>query len=513
MQAWFYALSLIPIGEVTAISFLAPLFGTLGAVFLLGEVVRIRRWTALVVGFLGAMIILRPTGAAVGVGQLCALVSAMSVGLTAVLVKQLTARDDPDKIVFLTNVLLMPLSLVPALFVWRWPTLAVLPALLGMGVCAVLGHVSLVRGYAATDASLAMTFEFSKLPFAVGIAYLAFGETIDAWTWVGALIIFASAVYITRREAQLQARSALAGRARQLKLARDCPMTAPGTCRRSNSVALVIAGVPTGVDHAGSISRRRVSRRSRDDCAHRANGENHATRNIGLAPPPARSPWLSTAAPAQAAPLRCAQRTSEPPPVHIAAVRSVHWLRPPLWRHYGPLHCRYGYRDYRPYGTTAMSGSSTRPAVLSSRLAAIATTARRPSPSLARITGVGRRAGPSAGPLFQRADDLAGIHDALGVERALDRAHHVELDRRLVVLELGQPRAADAVLGADGAAKLGDDVVHDAVDARALLREARADPSPAAASGCSACCRRRRGRRRSGGCRDRPPPRRRRRGR
>ena len=186
-----------------------PLFGTLGAVFLLGEVVRIRRWTALGVGFLGAMIILRPSGLGRwAMGQLCALVSAMSGGLTAVLVKQLTARDDPDKIVFLTNAMLLPLSLVPALFVWRWPTLAVLPALIGMGLCAVLGHVSVVRGYAATDASLAMTFEFSKLPFAVGIAYLAFGEVIDAWTWIGALIIFASAVYITRREAKLRAQRA-----------------------------------------------------------------------------------------------------------------------------------------------------------------------------------------------------------------------------------------------------------------------------------------------------------------
>jgi drug/metabolite transporter (DMT)-like permease len=208
MQGWFYALSLIPIGELTAISYLAPLFGTLGAVFLLGETVRIRRWTALGVGFLGAMIILRPSGAAMGVGQLCALFSAVMAGLTAVLVKQLTARDDPDKIVFLTNALLLPLSLVPALFVWRWPTLEVLPALIGMGVCAVLGHVSVVRGYAATDASLAMTFEFSKLPFAVGIAYLTFGEVIDAWTWIGALIIFASAVYITRREARLRAQRA-----------------------------------------------------------------------------------------------------------------------------------------------------------------------------------------------------------------------------------------------------------------------------------------------------------------
>jgi len=130
--------------------------------------------------------------------------SAMFTGLTAVLVKQLTAHDDPDKIVFLTNMMLLPLSLVPALFVWTWPTAAVLPALIGMGVCAVLGHIALVRGYTVIDASLALTFEFSKLPFTVAIAYLVFAEKIDVWTWVGALVIFASAVYITRREAQIR---------------------------------------------------------------------------------------------------------------------------------------------------------------------------------------------------------------------------------------------------------------------------------------------------------------------
>ena len=80
MQAWFYAISLITIGEVTAISFLAPLFGTLGAILLLGEKVRLRRWTALGVGFLGAMVILRPTGAGLGFGEMLAVLSAMFTG-------------------------------------------------------------------------------------------------------------------------------------------------------------------------------------------------------------------------------------------------------------------------------------------------------------------------------------------------------------------------------------------------------------------------------------------------
>lgn len=204
MMAWFYSILLIPIGELTAISFLGPLFGTLGAIFFLGERVRWRRWAALIVGFSGAMIILRPSGNSIGLGQICALVSTMAGGLTAVLVKQLTSRDDPDKIVYLSNLMLAPLSLIPALFFWTSPTWEAVPLFLGIGLCAVLGHVSLVRGYAATDASLAQTFEFSKLPFSVAVGYAAFGEVIDGLTWVGAGIIFASAVYITNREAKLR---------------------------------------------------------------------------------------------------------------------------------------------------------------------------------------------------------------------------------------------------------------------------------------------------------------------
>lgn len=204
MSCWFYALSLITVGELTAISFLAPLFGTAGAVIFLGEIVGRKRLSAMIVGLLGAMIMLRPGITELGLGQGLALVAAASLGVVAVLIKHLTAADDPDKIVFITSMLLAPLSLVPALFVWQWPPLGMWPVLAGMGLLAVGGHVTLVRGFASTDASLVLTFEFSRLPFAVALAYWAFGETIDIWTWVGALVIFASAVYIARREAALQ---------------------------------------------------------------------------------------------------------------------------------------------------------------------------------------------------------------------------------------------------------------------------------------------------------------------
>ena len=204
MLAMFHALALISVGEVTAISFLSPIFGTLFAIFLLGEQVGSRRWFALGVGLFGAMIILRPGTAAFGSGQALALLSAMAIGLIGPLVKKLTRRDDPDRIVFITNLCMIPLALVPAVLVWQRPTGEVWLALVALGLVAVLGHATLVRGYAIADASLVMTYKFSRLPFAVLIGYLAFGEVIDGPTWLGAAIIFAAAVYITRREAQLK---------------------------------------------------------------------------------------------------------------------------------------------------------------------------------------------------------------------------------------------------------------------------------------------------------------------
>lgn len=210
MTSWFYALSLIPIGELTAIGFLAPLFGTLCAIVFLGEKVRIRRWAALIIGFMGAMIILRPGAGAVGLGQGLALVSAFSAGMISILLKHLTSEDDPEKIVFLTTLMMTPLSLAPALFVWTWPGPAIWPPVIIMTLAAVLGHLALVRGFRATEASLVLTFEFSRLPFAIAIAYWMFGEMIDKWSWIGAIIIFASAVYITRREARLRREKAIA---------------------------------------------------------------------------------------------------------------------------------------------------------------------------------------------------------------------------------------------------------------------------------------------------------------
>jgi drug/metabolite transporter (DMT)-like permease len=207
MLLLFTALSLLPLAEVTALSFTAPLFATVGAALALREKVGVRRWTATLLGFLGALVIVRPgidtfTGAA-----LIALASAVGVAAAQLSVKSLSRTEHPNAIVLIMGLLMTPMSLLPASFVWTWPSWTIFWWLLLMGLVATIGQVFLVRAMAAADASAVMPFDFSRLIFASLLGWLMFGEVPDAWTWAGAAIIVAATVYIARREAKLARRA------------------------------------------------------------------------------------------------------------------------------------------------------------------------------------------------------------------------------------------------------------------------------------------------------------------
>lgn len=204
MTAWFAALSYVSVGELTAIGFLAPIFGTIGAVLFLRELVGWRRWTATLVGFLGALIILRPGVNEVDIGTWLAIAAAFGMALAGLLIKTLTGKDDPDKVVLIALCLQAPVALIPALFVWEplsWDLWAVFAA---MGLCGMLGHITLTRAFRAADASVVMSLEFARLPFAVLYGFVLFGELIDLWTWIGAGVIFGAALYTARRERKLK---------------------------------------------------------------------------------------------------------------------------------------------------------------------------------------------------------------------------------------------------------------------------------------------------------------------
>ena len=203
MLCWFTALSLMPVADATALSFIAPLFATVGAALFLGETVRARRWTATLIGFVGAVIILRPGLETLDLAAGLALAAAAFMACSMLIVKSLSGTENPNAMVLYMGTLMTVFSLPPALFVWETPSFEIAGWLVALGAVATMAHVCITRSFAAADASAVMPFDFIRLPVAALLAYIAFGEVADMWTWVGAGVIFASSVYITRREAKL----------------------------------------------------------------------------------------------------------------------------------------------------------------------------------------------------------------------------------------------------------------------------------------------------------------------
>jgi len=207
MVCWFTTLALLPLAEATALSFTAPIFTSVLAMLLLGEVMRARRWSATVVGFAGALIILRPGFTSLQPAALLAIVTALVWAGSTILVKVMARTESAGAIVTWLVLFSTPVSLLAALFVWQTPTLAQLGLAALLGTAGSIGHFCMTRALAVAEASAVMPFDYLRLPVVALIAYLAFGEVPDLWVWLGGAVIAASGLYIVQREARLQPRA------------------------------------------------------------------------------------------------------------------------------------------------------------------------------------------------------------------------------------------------------------------------------------------------------------------
>ncbi len=203
MAAGFTAVTMITLAEATALSFTAPLFATLGAVLILGEIVRIRRITALVIGFAGMLIVLRPGLTEISTGALLALVNALSIALTILIVKRLTETESPATIVTYMALLQTPLALIPAVFVWTWPEPMTWIWLFCLAITGTVGHLLYTQAIKLAEISQIQPLDFVRLPLIAVIGYVLFGEVPTIWTWIGGAVIFVSTAYVTHREARL----------------------------------------------------------------------------------------------------------------------------------------------------------------------------------------------------------------------------------------------------------------------------------------------------------------------
>ena len=203
MAAGFTALTLIPLAEATALSFTAPLFATLGAALILGEIVRQRRIIAIFFGFVGMLIILRPGIEAVSPGALLAIANAITIAITVLIVKKLTTTEKPITIVAYMALLQTPMALIPALFYWEWPSLITWTWLFCLAGAGTIGHLMYTKAIQLAEVSQLQPIDFVRLPIIALFGYIVFAEQPSIWVWTGGAVIFLSTAYVTHREATI----------------------------------------------------------------------------------------------------------------------------------------------------------------------------------------------------------------------------------------------------------------------------------------------------------------------
>lgn len=202
MQFWFYAIAIVPLPMATALSFTSPLISAVLAVLIFKEKGSIAMWASMVVGFSGALIILRPGTEAFDWNALWVMATAAMWSISGIIIKSLTKTQSPVAVVFFMGLVMTPLSLpflllnpqIPAGEQWLW--------LIALGLVSALFQIALSAAIASTDLVHILPFDFSRLLFVSILAYFFFGEVLDTWTLIGALIIIASTVAATHHESR-----------------------------------------------------------------------------------------------------------------------------------------------------------------------------------------------------------------------------------------------------------------------------------------------------------------------
>ena len=201
MICWFSAIGMMHFEKATALGFTTPLFTTVLAVIVLGEIIRFHRTAALILGFIGIMIIIRPGYMPFDHGILLMLIASFSFSFVLIFVKKLSATDSSLTIIFYHLLYMTPTFFILSLFYWENISLNQLMVFIFMGASGLLSHWSLAQAFKLSDTTFVMPLQFTKLIWASLIGLFFFSEKPDIWTWVGGIIIFISVVYITYREA------------------------------------------------------------------------------------------------------------------------------------------------------------------------------------------------------------------------------------------------------------------------------------------------------------------------
>ena len=203
MLLYFSALVLLPIEKLTAISFVVPLIVTILAVFFLGEKIYIYRTLALILGFSGMLVIIRPGFVEISIGVYMVLFSALLWSINIIITKKISKDDSAITILAYQSIFMSLLSFFIVLFFWEMPNLKTFIYLILAAMCGTVLHLALNHAFKLVDVSMTQPYSFLNLVFASIIGYFVFDEIPDLYTWIGALIIFTGVLIISYREMKL----------------------------------------------------------------------------------------------------------------------------------------------------------------------------------------------------------------------------------------------------------------------------------------------------------------------
>lgn len=199
---WTLGVVLLPLAEVFALEFTMPVWVALFAFLFLRERINRPRLIAIAVSFLGILVILRPGFTILDPASFIVLLAAMGYGLSIIFVKRLTQTCSPAIIVVWMILLQLPMGFALALFDWRPVSLDTLPWIILAGITGLSAHYTMAKALRLLDASIAIPIDFFRMPLIALVGFYVYGENIEIWLLIGAVMIFGSNYYALRQEAQ-----------------------------------------------------------------------------------------------------------------------------------------------------------------------------------------------------------------------------------------------------------------------------------------------------------------------
>jgi drug/metabolite transporter (DMT)-like permease len=186
---WFYALTLIPLGQVVSIEFTMPIWTAILAAGFLGERITVWKIAAIALGVVGVIVIVRPATGAVNPGQLIALAAAVGFGISVAMLKSLTRTESTLAILFWMLVIQSAAGFFPALYVWKWPTTYAWGWMVAIAFCGTFSHYCMARAMLHADATVVLPMDFLRVPLTATAGWLIYSERLDLFTVLGAVLI------------------------------------------------------------------------------------------------------------------------------------------------------------------------------------------------------------------------------------------------------------------------------------------------------------------------------------